>query len=520
MTDSKCRVVGKQALIINDLVNAATSKKFSFHILDASPGTGKTFTVSHLYEELQKVDLTMGFVVYTRNLANAFNNTNHTFKCCLTVCKFVMNILHVPFEKYKTLFKTNPTDICFKDLLWNMYRLAFSVASVTTHSFTKHEEKAKLDLLVVDEYTVISPLELIFLYFVCRRFDIVLLVCGDRNQQNSITSCPFLSCNNFAVVNELCDSLHELDVQHRSTDLKHTTFLTALKNSVIDSRYNTPMGFKEKLFVYKHLHEKFSKPLSQNNIYLASYHKDIKARLKQCNHTKMPLVTQVDGEIRFFNLPEVGNYLTYLPLIVGALYQYGVSSTLKIGRLVQFDIDSLTFDSHGKVTKLERGTIDTCIHGNIAPLLKKKYPDQTFLQFNARLMFVTYHVMQGMTVPEDYSLDLNLDGMSINAIYVGLSRVIKPEQINSISSVYTESLKYTHQKDDGWYYLLGKNQSKRFKKCDTYDEFDRYVSGVKFDSRTLTVVEQKDQTPPLIKSLRMVPCDDMLCKDQFLEVVQ
>lgn len=524
------RPTGNQAAFVNAIVQAVGLNEFSFHVLDAPPGTGKTFSVISLERELQKLGYRLGFIVYSNDLVSAYqqahlriqkqNQSPQLETCSATVCALTMSLIGLKFEAYKQLFVDSDTWV---STLYEAYKLAFKSRQLDVSAFKNFKSAERLDVLVVDEYTVVAPVQLLYLYFVCRRDNVVLVMCGDRNQQAAIGASKFITGNNFAIANALCDHSHELVTQHRSRDPAYTNFLTALKSNVINGRLNTPMGFIEKLFVFEHLADRFEKSLELTNVFLASYHKDLRARVLACPHAKMwPWVTdrETGTSVPFTTRKNFGR-VTYLPLILGAVYQFSLDErrNTKLGRLESYTVDEISIrETNGALTVLQRVPMMASVNQEVYQVLRQAHKGLAFSQFNARLMFVTYHAVQGMTLPPDVQLDLNLDGMSVNAIYVGLSRVVDPSQINAIVSQDFESLKFTHEQNDGWLYKIrgsGSTKSRKFQVADTYENFERATVQCKFDRSNLQSSKPVVALPMDFEKLKAIPCHDLLNEKNF-----
>jgi hypothetical protein len=102
--------------------------------------------------------------------------------------------------------------------------------------------------------------------------------------------------------------------------------------------------------------------------------------------------------------------------------------------------------------------VKECINpGDILePFYKSLTEDNAALQLYqfpvSPLYTCTYHNAQGLTI--ENSIDMNITRASCESIYVGLSRIKKSHQLNSIQMENVNELEYTFNKQDAYFYSI------------------------------------------------------------------
>lgn len=79
-------------------------------------------------------------------------------------------------------------------------------------------------------------------------------------------------------------------------------------------------------------------------------------------------------------------------------------------------------------------------------------------QYPLRYTAMTFHACQGLTLFMD-AIDIHIDAMSVNSLYVGLSRVVSETQLQRFTSNLSHSFLITELMDDGYLYHMTKTSA-------------------------------------------------------------
>jgi hypothetical protein len=151
-----------------------------------------------------------------------------------TATKFTMHLFNVSYlQKFNAYSKDTPFEE-FDVLL----RIIFIVKGYNGKRLPKFQ------LLIVDEYTVLTPEVLVAICLFCRLYKKHLVLVGDRCQQNAINRSPqHGSISNYFFLVELCDRAIVLNKPVRCVDSQYNEKLSEYRDLLIKyGRGDTPLN--------------------------------------------------------------------------------------------------------------------------------------------------------------------------------------------------------------------------------------------------------------------------------------
>lgn len=179
-------------------------------VLQAGPGTGKTFTMLTVAHYLAAEKKIANLVIYKHDLVDMYRLSTYGY----TVAQFMMMLLRINFSEYVALerqLNANMSVERFMNIIVNFIRRCGKV----NEQFTDR-------LLILDEYTVISKPLLFVLMMVLRRYNIGAVICGDRNQlQNIHNSTHSGKCSAFDIVSSFSHKVFNLSKNERCKDTQY-----------------------------------------------------------------------------------------------------------------------------------------------------------------------------------------------------------------------------------------------------------------------------------------------------------
>lgn len=424
-------------------------------LLDSNPGTGKSTTLNILATTLNKMLI---FLVYQKHLKSKASEYGNI--CAFTCCKFLMTITRMPYEDIRFLF-------CRGNLRNNIEDL--HAYEQTLCLFPSIET----DFILVDEYTVLHPITLFVYYLYCRKFKKNLLFVGDKYQQSSISKSRYHHENNYGIVVALSSISLKLLEQVRITDPEYKKNIDVVKNMLIGSRDNKKMSFALKYELFLLFEEKFYTKDDYRNLFITQYHDCIKKRIQlteqylraknipylQSKYYELSDNPQSKFRKANFSNPESLKFLTYLPIICGYKYLYldDQGNRTVVTCMGEEDGKFLcTDDESGELLSLSRIRLTSEIMGD--EWMKVMCDARSFYHYPVKLLHSTYAAAQGLTLSKEI-IEIDLDTMYLNAVYVGLSRIKSGEQLHKIHSNHTFSFVLTKYFDDGHFYRLSKKDT-------------------------------------------------------------
>lgn len=235
-------------------------------LLDAPSGTGKSFLIDCLY-------LCMRFVTSTviaRNKTLLKNICTVEELTTQTTCKFIMQYLNMTYEEAIHAFKDSYATI--EEL--NEF-IARVVGNCTNWDF---------NLLIIDEYSMESPLLLTVLLIIAQKEHVNVLIIGDIKQQNTLTPSKFHCDTNYNLL-KVIPNIHicKLTEQMRIKDQDLNDIIEGIKGFInIDNSGNVKNTFELQYYIFTKLKSKFSKTGNiLKDTYLTDTHKNIKTRVQQ-----------------------------------------------------------------------------------------------------------------------------------------------------------------------------------------------------------------------------------------------
>lgn len=457
-------------------------------LLDAPAGTGKSFTIIALMLILNH-NILITFSVYRHDLLNLSSIANfHKSRNFKTVASLVQSITGVHFKNKTTLH-----DLHGQDKVFVLYKLlAFAI-----HGSVKD------DMLIIDEYTILEPTICLLLVLIARLQNKFVLFLGDKLQQTSILKSALHDKWNISLINP--DYQFEFTKQQRVVDLEYNSILQALRNDIYDIEKLVPNMDLYKIYLTFrdnfHMEEKYD----SNTIYISSWHNDLASKLRRFMMANkfelLPYIAYFENKFYASTMEDVDwKFCMMLPLKVGFYYLYtrvltinGVKKVYKyIVRLNEINDSSLIIsnDEIGVVTLTEKCRMDNfyMLDGhlndvkahfkrtlNITPTQIYSWPLQPFF-------IKTLYSIQGLTFPKDINLEVSLDHITYNSLYVALTRIKERGNLGRIHSQLFYDFETSYHKNDGYYYHLSKRDNELMAKGDiTYND-------IKYDHRGRTLL--------------------------------
>lgn len=457
-------------------------------LMDAAGGTGKSFLIECL---AQSLTWNIKLIVKTRKLANSFKEIKNLNTC--TTCKFIMDTFNCKFNDAIKLF----------DDLTPVEEMIKKIHIILNSSIKLNE----LKLLIIDEYSLESPILLIILSILSIRYKFNILIMGDQKQQNTIQKTLYYNHSNYDLLKSLnIVKFLNLDVQMRITDLKYLEIINMLRekiNSMNKIGGEVTLQFDSKYLIFKNFKYYFIKLENKlENIYVTDTHQKLKVRLEELEkyaidkHMKtkrepyiaLCLITQKRVNLL---LPSEYKFPNYLLLVENMYYSYTY-----MGKDTRVKIKSI-HDDYLCVVINETQTeviIKKCIwtmndHSCVDEQFEwmSSFTENDIVQYPIRPLLYTFHAIQGLTFNTEM-LSFDLDAKSLNSIYVALSRVRSMDQLGVIKTSDILGFLYTDYKNDEYYYKIkskNKNISKNLctylgVKTHTFDtkEFDDTIKTV------------------------------------------
>lgn len=209
----------KQKSVVDYVLNNTGSMV----LIQAPPGTGKTFTLMTLAYTSTKPVIA---VVYKHDLLYTFryNATR------MTVAKFLMGTFGIRnLRNYQMLEKQVTTAMSSKEFCYILMALM---------------HRAQLPpltngIVILDEYTMIPKLFLIVILAKFRLHGITTVLCGDRNQLQSIhNATKHTTCTSYDIVQSFADQVFELTTNHRCADNSYNKFIEYVSAFSCEQRLN------------------------------------------------------------------------------------------------------------------------------------------------------------------------------------------------------------------------------------------------------------------------------------------
>lgn len=410
-------------------------------MLQAGPGTGKTFTMNYLTGYMLSKHQPATIVIFKHDLLKLFKGRADTS----TVASFYMKRLHLEnFYKWCALCRYLSGNLSVKE---HFFILAKLIQLLNQQSMPK--------LLILDEWTcVLTPLILATIC-ICEMQSTQLILCGDKNQLQAISNSPLdLDKDKFDSLAKRMKLVH-LYNNMRCTDNRHNQLL----NYIIQfSSYNKKLvdDYIVALIVSLYFKNTFTVADYQDD-HLAATHRELTDLLHHyVMNENYPVDfyyidgtnarTPVFGEliarnlykpmplVDYMNSQKVDKFLPYVPLVVGASYYVEGLQEENLYILQQLDLIGGTLKLvQGSTSKMIGRTSfnETNFFSEHYKYLKGAGGGRLygFAIYPANIM--SFHMAQGRTVAHKVHLDFRQ--ATYRGLYVGMSRITDPNNMRQLT---------------------------------------------------------------------------------------
>lgn len=385
-----------QVKVFDTLVNEIGKGHLLF-TLDAGPGTGKSFLVNSF---VQALTCDPCYIVYSHNLLQLIKPLD---MIASTTASFLCNQLKWSYFKTMYMFQ-GPNE---------------KVIENVKHCIATYQ--VDQPIIILDEYSVVSPWFLVTLLVYCYRTRKVLLLVGDSYQQKSLECHASLRSTNLTLLKECSIYLTLTQNLRQQNDPILQSQIETIKTWVGPS-----LSIEHGKLLAQMFESKLNVPDDFSLPFLSQFHTRIKARTEE-------LCKLVHHEQSFFvtptgvHLPPHRKFLNFIPLIIGQEYIYmnqGCKQRVFLEAIYDETILVRTVENLKLIlTKILCNSKNT--QTQLLEHAKGHY------QYPISLPFFTFHSVQGLTI--DYpSIDLDVNTRSSNSLYVGFSRLQRSDQLHKI----------------------------------------------------------------------------------------
>lgn len=363
--------------------------RYGITLVQAGPGTGKTFTMLTIAHYLMTHEDRANSVIYKNDLVAVYRFCAHGF----SLAKFFMIIFNIRYGEYESLEMKLCSSMSVEHFTNVILQLLCRVKLVSPIADFYN------NLLILDEYTVIPKPLLLILLLVLDRYKIGAVICGDRNQLQNIHNTNHAGKgSSYDFVRIIANREFALSRNHRCSDVDYNNKVQMLSeyssSQHLDDWANALIG----AMFYKN----FLNRIDKQDIILASNHIDMSIHMdmlvKSENITEeIWLIEKVSDRLvkgvekipnsgLFYPNPTIrygteilkvpaeairtgqvysgykkinerncpGKFLPYIPLIVGQTYFVHNHSELCLG-----DLKKITFAADGSVQYVTMQMHDT-----------------------------------------------------------------------------------------------------------------------------------------------------------------
>lgn len=445
-------------------------------LLDSNPGVGKTFLIAALGACLNKPPI---YTVYTNCLASIMSDVLNMK--CYTVCSMFMQLLKMKYIEIKAVFHERTRSIMdmlryYLEIVYNELNHEFFLKEIVNCEGNK--EFVKIDLLVIEEYLSLSPWTIVMLYLISVVHDINLLFVGDRIQQSSSTKSRYHKKNNYCLVqtilNEENNSFKLYKSVRQENDKQFITKIKMFKNTISGTSEHSSVRtyFCFKYLLFQMFKQKFVTQKSLTSVYLAQYHRLLKAHVQfkqrtctaDCMQAYIHIVERHGTTIKtpkyLDKLFSKNKFLPYIYLFVGGIYLMTdpVTKENNVVTLVRIENDGNTLfvktqNSDKEILVSRKPIAVSFMHEELVKFLRSNFKSCSIYQFPLRDVSMTYCYVQGLTL-SNVNVTLNIDTTYTNSVYVGLTRVQMEKQLDHLETVELNNLIVTDIMDDEFYYKI------------------------------------------------------------------
>lgn len=452
--DRKAKKIERQQLKY-DILNDGQKAIFDYFIknktkiitIQAGPGCGKSFLLRTLAHCMP--DTRTHTIIYKHDLLYSFRlcTTRHT------VTQFMMQALNIRYYTYRAFDR---------EMSANISALEFMLAII---AIIRKSCLGNLNSSVVflDEYTVVSKPTLLVLLMLLEHHEIGTIICGDKDQLQNIHNSRHAILSSHSIATSFSVREFNLSKNERCTDIPYNKII----NYFAQFSSNCPLDN----YAYAHIAAIFMRQIIElpryDQIHLAATHQELSdlAHVLVCNnanyysdfytidqsklkndanasliHTCATQAYEQKRKNSSSSTPHVGKFLPYLPLVIGGRYYVGEHSELTQGTLMEYDQKNQTvsvlMDASNELCVLTRTKADDVIFNEHLDYLLtdhdgNRIPGSIYAFPLYPANFMSIHKCQGCTIRDN--LDLILHKTTYQGLYVALSRVTTPTQINRVT---------------------------------------------------------------------------------------
>lgn len=448
-------------------------------VLQAGPGTGKTFTMLTLANHLVETSICPNVVIYKRDLVHAYRFSANGY----TVAQFIMRMLNLSFMEYQQLEQQLSKSMSVEHFMNTIVDLIRRLIICTGYDDFRHP------LLILDEYTVIPKPFLLIIMITLNRYRIGAVICGDKNQlQNIHNSSHAGRCSAYDIVSTFSKKTFNLSRNERCSDKNYNekvNFIGTFSNDNLLDDWGYAL-------VSAMFYENITKRIEISDTILARYHRSLTETLDvlvmekkiptsewYIEKSNITSTAEVNGlpmrdSGQFLPNPTVwyyraitmhtdsntglpvkipkeskkwcpGKYLTFLPLVIGNVYFLELFSERTVCTL-----EKIEFSTTGKIKQLVVRSVKTkelkkieksictkvMFDKHLAYLLNNG--DDTKIGGQGNLynfplypaFSMSIYMSQGRTIADRVSFILT--NSTYQCLYVAVSRVTSSKNINTV----------------------------------------------------------------------------------------
>ncbi|XP_076647529.1 na[+]-dependent inorganic phosphate cotransporter [Halictus rubicundus] len=390
-------------------------------LIDAPSGTGKTHILSTF---AQKYGEGVQFAVFRRDQASQLMLRQVS---AYTYVSYNMRNFHLNYREALCMFTVSGLDNT--DVIYKLITYANKYVHVSN----------VIKVIILDAYTIVSPLMLLLLYIVSLKNKITLIFAGNKMQLRSINNTPQLHNRNNSDIIEIFSDLtiNELTANLRSDDKNFLKKVSRFGNAIASykTKKQIPFHFNLRYLLYSLFRNKYDPRITENfdALYMASFHHVITKRLYRFMKYLDPTKYRIEPFFLVpFNCDETNKFFPGLLLVQNFKYIYitekGVHNVVVLEDML-FDHSGIV---SGLVVRYEDGrkqTIVRCIlnYYQLLPAYRNwlldqmKIPKHTkhdICNFPLKPYTMTYHAALGHTISDPVELSTNC--VDASSIYVGL----------------------------------------------------------------------------------------------------
>ncbi|XP_015434705.1 PREDICTED: uncharacterized protein LOC107190422 [Dufourea novaeangliae] len=384
-------------------------------VIDAPSGSGKTFLLSTLASAYGE---SIQYAVFRKDQSSELilREVN-----AFTYVSYNMRNFQLQYCEAVNIFRIAGLNNI--DVLYNLISC--------TKKFVHIDHAIKV--IILDTYTITSPLMLLLLFILSLRKNITLIFAGNRMQLAAVSKSQLHNRSNSDILDILGDSTVDTLIKNvRSTDTDFLKKVSHFRKAIDNYRSegNIPFHFNIRYELYRLFRSKYNPNLQErlDTVYIAQFHQVLTERLRHIMDILGPKNYHVEP---FLNIPceyvKGDKFFPGLLLVIGFKYVHITARglhlivVLKEMIFINGQLDSLIIRHHDG----NEQTIERCKLNNYQILpayrtwlsaLNKKQKE--LWQFPLRPYMLTYHAALGRTINDPVELSTNC--YNATSIYVGL----------------------------------------------------------------------------------------------------